>query len=60
MRGEGVLLSWTDAYRHANYPGGPPVAALKSFIMSPWTDLSAVDMVAHQVLEARMQVVTNK
>ncbi|KCZ70443.1 PLP-dependent enzyme, glutamate decarboxylase [Candidatus Methanoperedens nitroreducens] len=55
MRGEGILLSWTDACRHANYPDGPPVAALKSFIMSPWTNLKAVDMVARQVLEARMQ-----
>jgi glutamate/tyrosine decarboxylase-like PLP-dependent enzyme len=53
MRGEGVLLSWTDAYRYAKYPEGQPIAAVKSFIMSPWTDLSAVDMVVRQVLEAR-------
>jgi L-2,4-diaminobutyrate decarboxylase len=58
MRGEGVLLSWTDAYRHADYDGspGPPIAALKSFILSPWTDLAAVDLVARQVLEAREQL----
>jgi glutamate/tyrosine decarboxylase-like PLP-dependent enzyme len=58
MRGEGVLLSWTDAYRHASYDGqtGPPIPALKSFILSPWTDLAAVDLVARQVLEAREQV----
>lgn len=54
MRGEGVLLSWTDAYRHADYPEGPPIAAIKSFIMSPWTDLKSVDMVIRQVLETRM------
>jgi len=54
MRGEGVLLSWTDAYRHANYPDGPPIAAIKSFIMSPWTDLDAVDTVIRQILEARV------
>jgi hypothetical protein len=55
MRGEGVLLSWTDAYRHAVYDGqvGPPIPALKSFILSPWTDAAAVEMVARQVLEAR-------
>ncbi len=55
LRGEGVLLSWTDAYRHAHYRDetGPPIAALKSFILSPWTDLTAVDMVARQVGEAR-------
>jgi L-2,4-diaminobutyrate decarboxylase len=58
MRGEGVLLSWTDAYRQAEYDGrpGPPLAALKSFILSPWTDLPAVDLVARQVLEAREQL----
>jgi L-2,4-diaminobutyrate decarboxylase len=55
MAGEGVLLSWTTAYRHANYAGqeGPPIAALKSFILSPWTNMAAVDMVARQVVEAR-------
>jgi len=55
MRGEGVLLSWTDAYRHARYgqEEGPPIAALKSFILSPWTDAAAVDTVARQVAEVR-------
>ena len=56
MRGEGILLSWTDAYRHADYLDSPPIAALKSYIMSPWTDLNAVDMVVRQVLEAQMTV----
>ena len=58
MRGEGVLLSWTEAYRHADYRGeaGPPVSALKSFILSPWTDLAAVELVTRQVAEARAQV----
>ncbi len=56
MKGEGVLLSWTDAYRHAIYPDGPPIAAIKSFIMSPWTDLNAINMVVSQVLEARFVI----
>jgi L-2,4-diaminobutyrate decarboxylase len=56
LRGEGVLLSWTDAYRRADYEGTPPIAALKSFILSPWTDLAAVDTVARQVVEARAQL----
>jgi len=58
MAGEGVLLSWTDAGLHPDYAeeGNPALAALKSFILSPWTDLAAVDMVARQVLEAREQV----
>ncbi len=58
MQGEGVLLSWTTAYRHAEYNGeeGPPIAALKSFILSPWTDLAAVETVARQVVEVREQL----
>jgi len=56
MQGEGVMLSWTLAYRYANYPDGPAVAALKSFIMSPWTDLKAIDSVVNQVMEVREQI----
>ena len=56
MRGEGVLLSWTDAYRHSDYADVPPVAAMKSFILSPWTDLNAVYLVVRQILEARMEL----
>ena len=51
-----VLLSWTSAYRYAGYPNGLAIGALKSFIMSPWTDLKAVDTVVQQILEARIQV----
>jgi hypothetical protein len=56
MQGEGVLLSWTLAYRYANYTEAPAIAALKSFIMSPWTDLKAIDLVVDQVMEAREQI----
>lgn len=56
MQGEGVLLSWTMAYRHANYPEAPAVAAMKSFIISPWTDLKAIDSVVKQVMEVRAQM----
>lgn len=55
MRGEGVLLSWTDCYRHTSE--GQPVAAIKSFIMNPWSDLSAVETVCRQLLEARQEVI---
>ncbi|HWP01586.1 MAG TPA: pyridoxal-dependent decarboxylase [Methylococcus sp.] len=51
MRGEGVLLSWTDAYRPA-WNGEGRVAAIKSFIMSPWTDHQAVDKVVDQIGQA--------
>ena len=56
MQGEGVLLSWTMAYRHANYPEAPAIAAMKSFIISPWTDLKAIDSVVKQVMEVRAQM----
>jgi len=56
MQGEGVLLSWTIAYRHANYQEAPAIAAMKSFIMSPWTDLKAIDSVVNQVMEVRAQM----
>lgn len=56
FRGEGVLLSWTDAYRHAEYTDSPPISAIKSYIMSPWTDLNAVDTVVRQVIYARDQI----
>lgn len=54
LRGDGVLLSWTSAYRHAGYAGGGPVSALKSFVMSPWTDRKSIDKVVEQVLAARL------
>ncbi len=56
MQGEGVLLSWTMAYRHANYPEAPAIAAMKSFIISPWTDLKAIDSVVKQVMDVRAQM----
>jgi glutamate/tyrosine decarboxylase-like PLP-dependent enzyme len=55
LRGEGVLLSWTDAYR-TTADGAGRIAALKSFVMSPWTDRPAMDTVVRQVLEARRQI----
>jgi glutamate/tyrosine decarboxylase-like PLP-dependent enzyme len=53
MKGEGVLLSWTDAYQHSRTSEALPISAIKSYIMSPWTDLPAVDKVIEQVLSAR-------
>jgi glutamate/tyrosine decarboxylase-like PLP-dependent enzyme len=55
LRGEGVLLSWTDAYRPAQ-GGEGRIAAIKSFIMSPWTDHKAVDKVVDQIGQAWKEV----
>jgi L-2,4-diaminobutyrate decarboxylase len=59
LRGEGVLLSWTDAYR-TTADGAGRIAALKSFVMSPWTDRPAMDTVVRQVLDARREIETDQ
>ena len=54
MAGRGVVISLTDSYRETSY--GEPVAALKSFILSPFTDEENVETVVDKVLEARAKV----
>jgi L-2,4-diaminobutyrate decarboxylase len=54
MAGRGVVISLTDSYRESSY--GDPVTALKSFILSPFTDEANVEAVVDKVLEARTQV----
>ena len=53
MKGGGVLLSLTSNYRHGHYDGAPAIAAMKSFILSPWVEMSAIDLVVEQILEAQ-------
>ena len=59
MRGEGVLLSMTLGYRYTEYMDGPSIVAIKSYIMSPWTDKDSVETVVRQVIEARKQIKIN-
>jgi L-2,4-diaminobutyrate decarboxylase len=54
MAGRGVVISLTDSYRESSY--GEPVTALKSFILSPFTDEENVESVVDKVLEARDKV----
>jgi hypothetical protein len=54
MAGRGVMISLTDSYRQSNY--GDPVVALKSFILSPFTDEANVEAVVEKVLEARSKI----
>jgi glutamate/tyrosine decarboxylase-like PLP-dependent enzyme len=54
MAGRGVVISLTDSYRESSY--GEPVTALKSFILSPFTDEEHVETVVDKVLEARHRV----
>lgn len=51
ITGKGVNLSITDSYRTTRY--GEPIAALKSYIMSPFTDEAAIERVVERVLAAQ-------
>jgi L-2,4-diaminobutyrate decarboxylase len=54
LQGRGVVLSLTDCYRETGY--GEPVVALKSYIMSPFSDEKYVDAVLESVCRAREKV----
>ena len=51
LEGQGVVLSKTDCYRPTDY--GEPIVALKSYILSPFSDQSEAKSVVDQVLAAR-------
>lgn len=51
LQGRGVVLSLTDCYRETDY--GEPVVALKSYIMSPFSDEKYVAAVLKSVCKAR-------
>ena len=48
------MISITECYRHTAY--GEPIAALKSYILSPFVDEDAVKTVVNKVLEARATI----
>ncbi len=54
LRGEGVLISMTDRFRETDY--GLPVVALKSYIMSPFSDQQYVQAVVDSIERARAAV----
>jgi glutamate/tyrosine decarboxylase-like PLP-dependent enzyme len=51
LQGQGVVISLTDCYRKTDY--GEPIVALKSYIMSPFTEERHVDDVLESVAKAR-------
>ncbi len=51
LEGKGVVLSLTDCYRQTDY--GEPVVALKSYIMSPFSEERYVDFVLESIWKAR-------
>ena len=54
LRGDGVALSMTDRFRETNY--GEPVVAIKSYIMSPFSDQQYVQAVIDSIERARKKI----
>jgi glutamate/tyrosine decarboxylase-like PLP-dependent enzyme len=51
LQGRGVVISMTDCYRETTY--GEPIVALKSYILSPFSDDQHVDAVLQSIWNAR-------
>jgi len=51
LQGRGIVISLTECYRETDY--GEPVVALKSYIMSPFSDEKYVDAVLDSISRAR-------
>lgn len=51
LQGRGVVISLTECYRETEY--GEPIVALKSYIMSPFSDEKYVDAVLDSISRAR-------
>jgi L-2,4-diaminobutyrate decarboxylase len=51
VQGRGVVISLTDCYRESDY--GEPIVALKSYIMSPFSEEQYVEYVLESIWKAR-------
>jgi glutamate/tyrosine decarboxylase-like PLP-dependent enzyme len=58
LQGRGVVLSLTDCYRETEY--GEPIVALKSYIMSPFSEEEHVEYVLESIWKARAIVATKR
>jgi L-2,4-diaminobutyrate decarboxylase len=56
LSGHGVVLSLTSCYRQTDY--GQPIVALKSYVLSPFSDESRMESVMEHVLRARQAELT--
>jgi glutamate/tyrosine decarboxylase-like PLP-dependent enzyme len=54
LEGRGVVISMTDCYRESEY--GVPINALKSYILSPFTDAEHVNAVLDSIWGARRRL----
>jgi L-2,4-diaminobutyrate decarboxylase len=55
LQGQGVVISMTDCYRETSY--GEPIVALKSYILSPFSDDQHVNAVLDSIWKARRALV---
>ena len=51
LAGRGVVISLTNCYRQTDY--GVPIVALKSYVLSPFSDESRMQSIIDHVLAAR-------
>jgi L-2,4-diaminobutyrate decarboxylase len=51
LQGRGVVISMTDCYRKSDH--GVPIAALKSYVLSPFTDEERMRSIMRHVIAAR-------
>jgi len=54
LQGRGVVISLTDCYRETSY--GEPIVALKSYIMSPFSEEQYVEHVLESIWKARARI----
>jgi hypothetical protein len=54
MQGHGVAISLTECYRHTDY--GQPIVALKSYVLSPFSDEVRMESIIQHVLRARERI----
>lgn len=50
LAGRGVAIGYTDQYRLSDH--GQPISALKSYVLSPFSDAAQMQTIVHHVLDA--------
>ena len=58
LQGKGVVISMTDCYRESDY--GEPIVALKSYILSPFSEERYVSAVLDSIWQARARIAAGK
>lgn len=57
LQGQGVVISLTDCYQETEY--GEPIVALKSYILSPFSEEKYIDAVLESLWKARAQLTSS-